>query len=105
MTIVPVNAVTGLYELGKSLGADGPGAAGNAQEAAQGFGVAMRGAAAKAVDNVAQAEQLSIAAAKGKASVDEVVHAVMAAEMSVQAVVSVRNKFVEAYQEVMRMPI
>jgi flagellar hook-basal body complex protein FliE len=44
-------------------------------------------------------------ATAGKANVTDVVTAVSAAEVTLQAVTAVRDKAVAAYQEILRMPI
>jgi flagellar hook-basal body complex protein FliE len=59
----------------------------------------------QAVDTLKASESASIAAVAGKASAQEVVRSVMAAEMTVQAVVSIRDRMVQAYQDIMRMAI
>ncbi len=100
-----IGAVAQLYSQARSLGADGPGASADTQAIAADFGAAMKTAATRAVETVSDAERMSAAAAQGKASVKDTVHALVEAEMTVQAIVSVRNKLVEAYQEIMRMPI
>lgn len=60
----------------------------------KGFGEAMRGSEAKAVE-----------ALSGKASLQQVVEAVTEAELSLQKVTAVRDRVISAYQEIMRMPI
>jgi flagellar hook-basal body complex protein FliE len=52
-----------------------------------------------------KADQLSIAAIDGKANIAEVVTAVASAELALQTVVAVRDQVVQAYQEILRMPI
>lgn len=52
-----------------------------------------------------QAEATSIAGIKGKASVQQVVEAVMNAEQSLQSAIAVRDKVVSAYLEITRMQI
>ena len=47
----------------------------------------------------------SAAAAAGKASIDQVVIAVAEAETTLATVVAVRDKVLEAYREILRMPI
>lgn len=64
---------------------------GKALEAARGTGL--------------KAEQQAMAAIKGQTSLHEVVAAVSNAEIALQTVVSVRDRVVSAYQEIMRMPI
>ncbi|MEJ2124299.1 MAG: flagellar hook-basal body complex protein FliE [Alphaproteobacteria bacterium] len=52
-----------------------------------------------------EAEKTSIAGIQGKATVQEVVEAVMAADQSLQAAVAVRDKVTAAYLELSRMTI
>jgi len=52
-----------------------------------------------------KADQMSLAAIDGKANVAEVVTAVANAELALQTVVAVRDQVVQAYQEILRMPI
>ena len=51
------------------------------------------------------AEKMSAQAAAGKADVTDVVAAVSNAEISLQLVVAVRDRAVQAYQDIIRMPI
>jgi flagellar hook-basal body complex protein FliE len=48
---------------------------------------------------------MTVGAMHGKVSLQEVVGATMKAEMAVETAISVRNKMIEAYQEIMRMPV
>jgi flagellar hook-basal body complex protein FliE len=54
---------------------------------------------------VKTAEATSIAGIRGKATVQQVVEAVMNAEQSLQGAIAVRDKVVAAYQEISRMQI
>ncbi|HXQ51244.1 MAG TPA: flagellar hook-basal body complex protein FliE [Stellaceae bacterium] len=76
-----------------------PGAAG------EGFGDMLRRAAAGVVDTVGKGEQASLQAAMGKADLANVTEAVNNAEVAVQTVVAIRDRVVQAYQDIMRMPI
>ncbi len=58
-----------------------------------------------AMEVVQTGERMSIAAARGEASLHDTVHAVIQAELTVQAVTSIRNQAVQAYQDLVRMPI
>ncbi|MEO1018033.1 MAG: flagellar hook-basal body complex protein FliE [Pseudomonadota bacterium] len=58
-----------------------------------------------AVGDLKTAETMSIQGLQGKASLQNVVEAVNAAEMSLQKVTAVRDRVISAYQEIMRMPI
>ncbi len=62
-------------------------------------------AAGQTVDTLKGAEFASLQSIRGKASVQQVVDAVMAAEQALQAAIAVRDKMVGAYQELTRMQI
>lgn len=66
-------------------------------------------AAFKAVHEVAstiaRGEQASVNYMTGKADPHSVVEALAAAELAVETAVTVRDKVVEAYQELIRMPV
>lgn len=70
-----------------------------------GFEDALRTALSGAVQTMNQGEQMSLAAAMGKADVNEVITAVSKAELTLQTVVALRDRVVQAYQEILRMPI
>lgn len=57
------------------------------------------------VDRLKSSEATSIAAVQHKASVQQVVDQVMAAERTLQTAIAVRDKAVSAYQEISRMSI
>ena len=79
---------------------------GNTDElAAPGFGDVLAATMADAVDANRKSEAVSIQAVAGNADLQDVVEAVNAAEISLQTVVSIRDRMVSAYQEIMRMPI
>ena len=69
------------------------------------FSAMLRRAAERAADTVLQGENQTIQAAAGSADLTEVVMAVSKAEMTLETVVTLRDKVVQAYQEVLRMPI
>ncbi len=58
-----------------------------------------------AVDRLKAGEAASISGIQGKASAQEVVEAVMSAELTLQSALAIRDKVVSAYQEVSRMAI
>ncbi|MGQ9370168.1 flagellar hook-basal body complex protein FliE [Azospirillum sp. ST 5-10] len=84
-------------------GAFGTAPAGGAAETD--FGTFLDRQIADAVDTLQESERVSMSAVAGKASAQEVVRAVLAAEMTVQSVVAIRDKMVQAYQEIMRMGV
>jgi flagellar hook-basal body complex protein FliE len=58
-----------------------------------------------AVDIGRKAEALSAQALAGKADLNEVVQAVTNAELTLQSVLAVRDRVIQAYQDIIRMPI
>jgi len=69
------------------------------------FSTMVKNFAQNAVQKNELSEQLSAAAAAGKANIDQVVIAVAEAETTLNTVVAVRDKVLEAYREILRMPI
>jgi flagellar hook-basal body complex protein FliE len=79
---------------------------GGAEQGAGGsFGDLLRQATNSVVDTVGKGEQASLQAAAGKADLAQVTQAVSNAEVAVQTVVALRDRVVQAYQDIMRMPI
>jgi flagellar hook-basal body complex protein FliE len=73
--------------------------------AGNGFADVLKGAVNDGVESLNRAEQVSRAAAAGKADVNEVITAVSEAELTLQTVVALRDRVIQAYQEILRMPI
>ena len=69
------------------------------------FASLVKGALEKAKSIGKESEVKSISAIKDQADLHQVVTAVAEAELTLQTVVVVRDKVVEAYREIMRMPI
>ena|SRR3712207_6257424 len=69
------------------------------------FSDMMAQVATSAVDTMKAGEAASIAGIQGKASVQQVVEAVMSAEQTLQTAIAIRDKVVAAYQEIARMAI
>ena len=69
------------------------------------FGQVLANIASDAVGTLKTAEATSISGIQGKASVQQVVEAVMSAEQTLQTALAVRDKVVAAYQELSRMAI
>lgn len=69
------------------------------------FAEAVSQAAAKTVNTMQNAEQVSLQALKGDADTRQVVDAVMSAQQALQTAVAIRDKVVSAYLEVSRMGI
>jgi len=58
-----------------------------------------------AVSAIGKAESTAMAGMAGKADPHAIVEALAAAELALETAVSVRDKAVEAYQEILRMPV
>jgi flagellar hook-basal body complex protein FliE len=76
-----------------------------ASHATSGFARMLKDAVGDAVAAGRTAEAQSTAAVGGQADLSRVVTAVAEAEMTLQTVVAVRERVIEAYKEILRMPI
>ncbi|MBR0850637.1 flagellar hook-basal body complex protein FliE [Bradyrhizobium diazoefficiens] len=70
-----------------------------------GFDSVMKQVTTDAIGTLKAGEAASISAIQGKESTRRVVEALMSAEQALQTAVAVRDKVVQAYQEVVRMSI
>lgn len=84
----------GTPDLGGTLEASGPSFSDTMAEVSQG-----------AIDKIKAGEATAIAGVDGQASVQQVVEAVMAAESTLKTAIAIRDKVVNAYQEISRMSI
>ena len=102
-----LGAVTGpaLQALQAYRATQGDAGAGAAPGAAGGFGDMLQSALKGVVDQGHAADQQSMAAISGHGNLLEVVSAVSKAELSLQTTIAVRDRVVQAYQDIMRMPI
>lgn len=69
------------------------------------FGGLMKSAIDQVVNTQKKSEAVSAQAVLGKANLTDVVQAVTEAEMTLQTVMTVRDRLVSSYQDIMRMPI
>jgi len=70
-----------------------------------GFADALTNALNDMRSTIQEGERAATAAMAGKGDVQSVVEALAATEMVLETVVVVRDKVVEAYQEILRMPV
>jgi len=68
-------------------------------------GAAFGQAAAGFIETLQQSEQTAMAAMSGGADPHALVQALAQTELAVETAVTVRDKVVEAYQEILRMPV
>ncbi len=76
-----------------------------AQQGGETFAEMVGKAATDAIHSTRQAEATVQAGLAGKVDTQSVVEATMSLESTVKVGVAVRNKLVEAYQQIMQMPI
>lgn len=69
------------------------------------FGSLIRSAAQDSINTMHASEKASADAVTGKADLTDVVDAVTNAELTLKTVVAVRDKMLDAYKEIMSMPI
>ena len=69
------------------------------------FASVMRRTAQDAISQLRRSEDVSMQALDGKADVQKLMQAMADAEMTVRTVTAVRDKVLEAYQEIVRMPV
>lgn len=80
--------------------------ASGAQGAAEGgFSAALQRAVEGVVNTSRAAEQGAMEAVRGGGDITQVVTAVAKAELALQTTAAVRDRVVQAYQDIMRMPI
>ncbi len=82
-----------------------PGFGGSDLDRGSGFAEVLRDATQGAIGSLRDAESQSLKAATGDADLTDVVTAVSKAELTLETVVTLRNRVIQAYQEIMRMPI
>jgi len=90
------------YAQTQNLNSAAPQSSNNAPEQ---FAELVSNALEQNTQNLQNFENNSAATLTGEANLVDVVTAVSAAEVSLEAAIAVRNRMIEAYQEIMRMPI
>ena len=69
------------------------------------FADLMKQGVEQSIDTMRTGESMSAKAITGEANITDVVQAVTSAEITLQTLVSVRDKMISAYQDILRMPI
>ncbi|MEM1421992.1 MAG: flagellar hook-basal body complex protein FliE [Pseudomonadota bacterium] len=94
-----------LYSAARDLVKDAGAANKTKAEPQESFSETLSKAATETVNSLNQAEQTATAGMTGAADPQSVVEAMLEAEMAIETAVTVRDKVVEAYQEILRMPV
>ncbi|MEH6520673.1 flagellar hook-basal body complex protein FliE [Sulfitobacter sp.] len=74
-------------------------------ESEEGAFAALKGVAGDFASTLAKSEQIAQSNMMGNADPHALVQALAQTELAVETAVNVRNKVVEAYQEILRMPV
>jgi flagellar hook-basal body complex protein FliE len=104
---VAANAYASLGRMLESGGGIGAGAAGKASElgGGQSFGAVLKDAIGSVLDSGRKSDAQSMAMASGKSNVMDVVTAVAETDVAVSTLVSVRDRVIQSYEDIMKMPI
>ncbi|HET7336086.1 MAG TPA: flagellar hook-basal body complex protein FliE [Rhizomicrobium sp.] len=107
MPIAPA-AAAAAYQAVSGAGASGASSAATSSASATGgqsFSDFLSGAVKDAVSTMHNGEAMAAKQVAGQADIVSVVNAVNSAELTLNTVVAVRDKVVQAYQSIMQMPI
>lgn len=104
MTINVSNAVAA-YARNASTVDGGGGMGPRSSDPGKSFADMVSEAASSAIETGKESEKLSAMAIAGKADLTEVVMAVTNAEITLKTVLAIRDRVIQAYQEIARMPI
>ena len=97
---VAANAYAALAKITSSAGA-GKGA----ETGGQSFGALLKDALGSVMDAGRKSDAQTVAMTSGKANVMDVVTAVAETDVAVSTLVSVRDRVIQSYEDIMRMPI
>ncbi len=103
MSMDAIRAAQAYAQAARAASAAPAGAAG--ETAKLNFGELVRTAIADTASSLNAGEAAAAQVAAGEASLVDIVTAISAAEVSLETALAVRNRVIEAYQEIMRMPI
>ena len=78
---------------------------GTASSGGSGFADMISNGISNTLNTVKAGEQVSLDAVAGKASLSDVVTAVNSADIALKSVVAIRDKVINAYQDILKMPI
>jgi flagellar hook-basal body complex protein FliE len=107
MAVLP-SAAAAAYQSIAKIGGNAAATSGAASGGAGGIGSFtdfLNGAIKDGVTTMKSGEQMATQQVAGKANIVDVVNAVNSAELTLDTVVAVRDKVVQAYQSIMNMPI
>jgi flagellar hook-basal body complex protein FliE len=98
---VAANAYASLARIMESAG----GAAKGSETGGQSFGALLKDALGGVLDAGKKSDAQTVAMTSGKANVMDVVTAVAETDVAVSTLVSVRDRVIQSYEDIMKMPI
>jgi flagellar hook-basal body complex protein FliE len=98
---VAANAYASLARIMETAGGAGKGA----EAGGQSFGALLKDAIGSVMDAGKKSDAQTVAMASGKANVMDVVTAVAETDVAVSTLVSVRDRVIQSYEDIMKMPI
>jgi len=101
----PISNAIAAYANAGRIGGAGTGMAPSAEASGGGFGDMLAQAAGDLTNTLHQGEAASLQAVTGKADINQVVMAVTNAEVTLQAVIAVRDRVIQAYQDISKLAI
>ena len=104
MSIDSIRAAQIYADIAK-VGANAPRTENAAEAAKPNFAEMVKTAVSTTQESLKAGESAAASVAAGEADLVDVVTAVSAAEVSLEAAIAVRNRVIEAYQQILRMPI
>lgn len=103
MSVNVANAVTAYARQAKSLA--GEGADPRSADPGGSFADLVSNSVKSSIETGRQSEVLSAKAVAGTAELNDVIIAVTNAEVTLQTALAIRDRMIQAYQEIVRMPI
>jgi flagellar hook-basal body complex protein FliE len=100
---VAANAYASLARMMENAGAGGGGKASEA--GGPSFGALLKDAIGSVLDAGKKSDAQTVAMTSGKANVMDVVTAVAETDVAVSTLVSVRDRVIQSYEDIMKMPI
>src|ERR1700687_46070 len=101
--VLPVAAANAYASLAKFAGSGGGGK--SPENDGPSFGAMVKDALGSVLDAGRKSDAKTVAMASGKANVMDVVTAVAETDVAVSTLVSVRDRVIQSYEDIMKMPI
>ena len=102
---VAANAYANLARIMESSGGLGGGAGKAVEGGGQSFGAMLKDAIGSVLESGRKSDAQTVAMTSGKANVMDVVTAVAETDVAVSTLVSVRDRVIQSYEDIMKMPI